>query len=191
MIALVEYILANLVYILIALYGIFCIPIIFKYIPVVVLSGSMETEIYAGDLAVVKEIDTDETVTVTLSIAISNEGETSLEKYKSAQAAMDLVLGRGGDQAVTRENDKYTFFGGKTLEVEKRTRVKARTVARALEQLIEETENRIECDIILVTINQRVENLDEDDMVRFLQGNTAECPFYQSNDEYKIVRKQM
>jgi len=91
----------------------------------------------------VKEIDTDETVTVTLSIAISNEGATSLEKYKSAQAAMDLVLGRGGDQAVTRENDRYTFFGGKTLEVEKRTRVKARTVARALEQLIEETEKVI------------------------------------------------
>ena len=91
----------------------------------------------------IKEIDTDETVTVTLSIAISNEGQTSLEKYKSAQAAMDLVLGRGGDQAVTRENDKYTFFGGKTLEVEKRTRVKARTVARALEQLIEETEKVI------------------------------------------------
>ncbi len=91
----------------------------------------------------VKEIDTDETVTVTLSIAISNEGETILEKYKSAQTAMDLVLGRGGDQAVTRENDKYTFFGGKTLEVEKRTRVKARTVARALEQLIEESEKVI------------------------------------------------
>jgi len=91
----------------------------------------------------VKEIDTDETATITLSIAISNEGETSYEKYKSAQAAMDLVLGRGGDQAVTRENDKYTFFGGKTLEVEKRTRVKARTVARALEQLIEETEKVI------------------------------------------------
>ncbi len=34
-------------------------------------------------------------------------------------------------------------------------------------------------------------NLDEDDMVRFLQGNTRECPFYQSNDEYRIVRKQM
>ena len=91
----------------------------------------------------VKEIDTDETVTVTLSIAISNEGNTSYEKYKSAQVAMDLVLGRGGDQAVTRENDKYTFFGGKTLEVEKRTKVKARTVARALEQLIEETEKVI------------------------------------------------
>ena len=91
----------------------------------------------------IKEIDTDETVTVTLSIAISNEGDTSYEKYKSAQTAMDLVLGRGGDQAVTRQNDKYTFFGGKTLEVEKRTRVKARTVARALEQLIIESKKVI------------------------------------------------
>ena len=91
----------------------------------------------------IKEIDTDETVAVTLSIAISNEGETNYEKYKSAQTAMDIVLGRGGDQAVIRENEKYTFFGGRTLEVEKRTKVKARTVARALEQIIEESENVI------------------------------------------------
>lgn len=91
----------------------------------------------------VKEIDTDETVSVTLSMAISNEGETNYEKYKSAQTAMDIVLGRGGDQAVIREDEKYTFFGGRTLEVEKRTKVKARTVARALEQIIEESENII------------------------------------------------
>ena len=91
----------------------------------------------------IKEIDTDETVSVTLSMAISNEGETNYEKYKSAQTAMDIVLGRGGDQAVIRENEKYTFFGGRTLEVEKRTKVKARTVARALEQIIEEAENVI------------------------------------------------
>ena len=91
----------------------------------------------------IKEIDTDETVSVTLSMAISNEGETNYEKYKSAQTAMDIVLGRGGDQAVVRENQKYTFFGGRTLEVEKRTKVKARTVARALEQIIEESKNVI------------------------------------------------
>ena len=91
----------------------------------------------------IKEIDTDETVSVTLSMAISNEGETNYEKYKSAQTAMDIVLGRGGDQAVVRENEKYIFFGGRTLEVEKRTKVKARTVARALEQIIEESENVI------------------------------------------------
>ena len=91
----------------------------------------------------IKEVDTDETVAVTLSMAISNEGETNYEKYKSAQTAMDIVLGRGGDQAVIRENEKYTFFGGRTLEVEKRTKVKARTVARALEQIIKESENII------------------------------------------------
>ena len=82
-------------------------------------------------------------VSLTLSIAISNEGITDSEKYKSAEVAMDVVLGRGGDQAVIRENDKYTFFGGRTLEVEKRTRVKARTVARALEQVIIEASNVI------------------------------------------------
>ena len=91
----------------------------------------------------IKEIDTDETVALTLSIAISNEGETDYDKYKSAQVAMDVVLGRGGDQAAIRENEKYTFFGGRTLEVEKRTKVKARTVARALEQIITEAKNVI------------------------------------------------
>ena len=91
----------------------------------------------------VKEIDTEETATLTLSIAISDEGNSNYEKYKSAQVAMDIVLGRGGDQAVVRENEKYVFFGGKTLEVEKRTKVKARTVARALEQIIQEAENVI------------------------------------------------
>ena len=91
----------------------------------------------------IKEIDTDETVSVTLSMAISTEVETNYEKYRSAQVAMDIVLGRGGDQAVVRQNEKYIFYGGRTLEVEKRTKVKARTVARALEQIIKESENVI------------------------------------------------
>ena len=91
-------------------------------------------------LDTVKEIDTDEMVSLTLSMALSNEGETNYEKYKSAQTAMDIVLGRGGDQAVIREDNKYTFFGGRTLEVETRTKVKARTVARALEQIMQESE---------------------------------------------------
>ena len=41
------------------------------------------------------------------------------EVYKSASAAMDVILGRGGDQAVIREDGKYQFFGGKVEEVEK------------------------------------------------------------------------
>lgn len=87
----------------------------------------------------IKEIDIKEKVQFTLSIAISNEGNTDKEKYRSAQTAMDIVLGRGGDQAVIRENDIYKFFGGRAQEVEKRTKVKARVVAQALENLVKKS----------------------------------------------------
>ncbi len=87
----------------------------------------------------IKEIDVTERMQFTLSIAISNEGNTDKEKYKSAQVAMDIVLGRGGDQAVIRENEIYKFFGGRAEEVEKRTKVKARIVAHALENLIKDS----------------------------------------------------
>lgn len=86
----------------------------------------------------VKEIQTKENVQITLSIAISNDGMTDKEKYKSAQAAMDVVLGRGGDQAVIRANEIYKFYGGRAQEVERRTKVKARVVAHALENLIKD-----------------------------------------------------
>ena len=87
----------------------------------------------------IKEIDVKEKAQFTLSIAVSNEGNTDKEKYKSAGVAMDVVLGRGGDQAVIRENEIYKFFGGRAQEVEKRTKVKARVVAQALENLIKES----------------------------------------------------
>ena len=91
----------------------------------------------------IKDIKNNENVQFTLSIAVSNEGKTDKEKYKSAQSAMDVVLGRGGDQAVIRENDIYKFFGGRAQEVEKRTKVKARVVAHALENLIKESDKVI------------------------------------------------
>ena len=87
----------------------------------------------------IKDLDPKQKVQFTLSIAISNEGEVDKDKYKSAQTAMDIVLGRGGDQAVVRQNDIYKFFGGRSQEVEKRTKVKARVVAHALENLIKES----------------------------------------------------
>ena len=86
----------------------------------------------------IKDINTNEKIQFTLSIAVSNEGINDKEKYKSAQTAMDIVLGRGGDQAVVRENEIYKFYGGRAQEVEKRTKVKARIVAHALENLIKE-----------------------------------------------------
>lgn len=92
-------------------------------------------------LDTIKGIDIEGKFQLTLSIAVSNEGTTNYEKYKSALASMDIVLGRGGDQAVVRENGKYTFFGGRTQEVEKRTKVKARIVAHALENLMKNSQN--------------------------------------------------
>lgn len=91
----------------------------------------------------VKEEDISDKMQITLSIAMSNEGKNNYEKYKSTQAALDIVLGRGGDQAVVREDEKYHFFGGRTQEVEKRTKVKARIVSHALEELITEAKDVI------------------------------------------------
>ncbi len=84
----------------------------------------------------IKEIEPEEGMPITLTIAISNEGDSNYEKYESALVAMDIALGRGGDQAVVRKDGKYNFFGGKTQEVEKRTKVKARVISHALEELI-------------------------------------------------------
>lgn len=92
-------------------------------------------------LDMAKDTEKEGVIPTTLSIAISAEGESDYEKYKSTISAMDLVMGRGGDQAVVRRNGKYEFFGGKVQEVEKRTKVKARTVATALEELIKESTN--------------------------------------------------
>ena len=91
----------------------------------------------------IKEIRNDENIQITLSIAISDEGNTNYEKYQSATDAMDIALGRGGDQAVIKTEGKYVFFGGRAQELEKRTKVKARVVAHALEELIEDASNVI------------------------------------------------
>lgn len=94
-------------------------------------------------LDTIKEINTPGKMQSTLSIAVSTEGNSNYEKYQSAQAAIDIALGRGGDQAVVRKNGKYIFFGGRTQELEKRTKVKARIVAHALEELIQESDDVI------------------------------------------------
>ena len=100
----------------------------------------------------IKEIKTQEKLQSTLSIAISEDGDTNLEKYKSAKAVIDIALGRGGDQAIIKQSGKYYFFGGRTQELEKRTKVKARIVAEALQELMKQAQNVIvmghtNCDI--------------------------------------------
>lgn len=103
-----------------------------KYLP------SIEKD-KVGILDKVKALNENSNIKVTLSVAISNEGTNNLEKYKSALTAMDIVLGRGGDQAIIRKEGKYKFYGGNTLEMEKRTKVKARTIAGSIANIIKES----------------------------------------------------
>ena len=63
--------------------------------------------------------------------------DTFVERYDLARAAIDLALGRGGDQAVVKSVDQEKFYGGKSVQIERNTRVKARVKAHALIELIE------------------------------------------------------
>lgn len=76
-----------------------------------------------------------QTATVSIGIGVGN-GRFD-ERYEFARAAIDLALGRGGDQAVVKTGEQEQFYGGKSVQVERNTRVKARVKAHALKELIE------------------------------------------------------
>ncbi len=85
----------------------------------------------------VRNINHENKIPATLSIGVGKSGADISENDKFARLAIDMALGRGGDQVVIRDNVNFTFFGAKTREVEKRTKVKARVVAHALRELVD------------------------------------------------------
>lgn len=89
----------------------------------------------------IREIDLGNKIPITLSMGIGINGKDPNETYEYAKAAIDIALGRGGDQAVLKENDKLSFYGGKTKAVEKRNKVKSRVISHALRQLIDQSDN--------------------------------------------------
>ena len=89
----------------------------------------------------ISNIDRGNKLEVTLSIGVGRGGDNSQENYNNAMTAKELALGRGGDQVVIKNNEKISFFGGNTRELEKRTRVRARVIAQALRELIFESSN--------------------------------------------------
>ena len=91
-------------------------------------------------LDTVKEINTDNRIPVTLSLGFGMNGKSLSGNLDYAAAAIDVALGRGGDQVVVKNGDSFRFFGGKTREVEKRTKVKARVIAYALRELINQSQ---------------------------------------------------
>ena len=84
----------------------------------------------------VKTINIGNESALTLSIGVGRTGTSYEENYNYARAAIDLALGRGGDQAVVKSGEAVTYYGGKTLAPEKNARVKARVKAQALKELL-------------------------------------------------------
>ena len=91
----------------------------------------------------VKTVKVGNEMAVTLSIGVGIKGDSYNENYEQARAAIDLALGRGGDQVVVKNGEDITYFGGKAKQVERNTRVKARVKAHALHEIIESRENVI------------------------------------------------
>ena len=84
----------------------------------------------------VKSVNIGNEMAVTLSIGLGLGGDTYGQNYEYARMAIDMALGRGGDQAVIKSSEKIEFFGGKSQQQGKMTRVKARVKAHALRELI-------------------------------------------------------
>ena len=84
----------------------------------------------------VKTVNIGNEMAVTISIGIGLDGLSYAQNYEFARNAIDLALGRGGDQAVIKTPDNTIYFGGKSQQVEKDTRVKARVKAQALREII-------------------------------------------------------
>ena len=84
----------------------------------------------------VKTVNIGNEMAMTVSIGVGLDGLTYSQNYEFARTAIDLALGRGGDQAVVKTTDQITYYGGKSQSVEKNTRVKARVKAHALGEII-------------------------------------------------------
>ena len=84
----------------------------------------------------IRNINHGNSLPVTISIGVGIDGETVNENFKLANSALDLALGRGGDQAIIKTEDKFAFYGGKSKAVEKTTKVKSRLIGHALREVI-------------------------------------------------------
>lgn len=85
----------------------------------------------------IRELEMENAIPITLSIGVGVDSNNPAESYKRSSGAIDVALGRGGDQAVVQFENQLSFYGGKTKAVEKRNKVKARVIGYALRELID------------------------------------------------------
>lgn len=88
-----------------------------------------------------REIQASDRMNVTLSIGIGRTGKTLAESESFAKQALDMALGRGGDQAAIKTETGFEFFGGVSKGVERRTKVKTRIIASSLIEAIEQSDD--------------------------------------------------
>lgn len=103
------------------------------------LERSMESRFEVLDR--VRSVRVGDGMPITVSIGVSATGASLAEKEASAQAALDMALQRGGDQAVVRSEVGDRFFGGKTKAVQKHSSVRSRVVANELSTLMARTDS--------------------------------------------------
>ena len=84
----------------------------------------------------VKTVNIGNEMAVTVSIGVGVDAPTYAQNAEFARTAIDLALGRGGDQAIVKSPDSIVYYGGKSQQIEKNTRVKARVKANALQEII-------------------------------------------------------
>ena len=88
----------------------------------------------------IRDLSMGNTIPITLSIGACQAGINLIKSYENAIAAIDIALGRGGDQAVVNIGNTFVFYGGKSKAMAKRNKVKARVIGDALRQLIDQNE---------------------------------------------------
>lgn len=109
-----------------------------KYFAIV--SNEHLKEMQANDFSLLEDVKTisiGNTINITISIGLGINGGSYSKNYDYARMAIDMALGRGGDQVVLKNQDEITYYGGRTQSQGKNTRVKARVKAQALKELIE------------------------------------------------------
>ena len=90
-------------------------------------------------LDAVREVVNPSGINASLSIGIGKDGDSFQELLSFANLSLDMALSRGGDQAVIRNKFTFEFYGGRTKETEKRTKVKSRVMANALSALVSDS----------------------------------------------------
>ena len=87
-------------------------------------------------LETVREVVSPSGIQATLSIGIGKDADTLAELFQYAALSVEMALSRGGDQVVVKNKFNFEFYGGRTKELEKRTKVKSRVMANALGELM-------------------------------------------------------